>query len=66
MFKKVLAEIKKLDEKCRRFPLFFDHNLNIILLFKDKIAPDLKINMLDSGFEFPKIKSNPFVDNKET
>jgi len=64
VFKTVNAQIKKMDSKCLRFPLFFDWGLTTTVIFKQEIDNVLKTQMESSGFEFPEIPRNPFISRE--
>jgi hypothetical protein len=66
MFTRMKAEIKKRDKNCSLFPLFYDWDLVTVVLFKQEVHADLKLNMKAAGYRFSNILRNPYIDKHST
>jgi hypothetical protein len=61
LFQELRQAIQKKDDKCRKYPLFHDYGLQVIVLFKDAVDQTLRGELAAHGFSFAKTCRNPHV-----
>lgn len=64
MFESIRGRIRKLDERCRKMPLFCDWSIKTGVVFKKNVDPTLKAKMVSAGYTFSKAVENPYLHHE--
>ena len=63
VFQQTKKNIRRMNKRCRWFPIFHDWNLITAVIFKKEISTKLKKEMQSFGYKFSEISANPYLPN---